>query len=349
MTLRVMNALREWIELRARVRDEREFHIERAAADLRALDVPAREARRRARARFGSPVHSRLALEVLGGDWSGLRWLLSAHRTLASAWVQPVVLMAVIAGVFLVSPARQEIVDGMLVRVRTLRLPGAVALSVEGRSPWSGGGTTSREFEELRSMATLADVGRYEGLYAQAKIVGSATLDEVQAEARARTSEPFVVRSIADRKDVAVGPAQIVWMVIGVCGFAMLMRYGRGPAMRRWVWYAVGVMCLNAAASMAACALAIQVRPRGAGGAVVFTALLIGAATQCRWFWKDLLLRCPACLERMVLPLTSGEPGCVLINPVVTESVCVHGHGVLAENRWRRCFRAEVSPMEQLL
>lgn len=346
---RLMTALREWLEIRARVREEREFHIERAAEDYRKLGLTGSAARRKARARFGGRGSSRIGLRELGGDWSGLARLAESYRVLASAWVQPAVLLAAIAMVFFVSPSKQAIVDGVIVRVRHVRHPGEVLLSVEGRSPWSGGGITGQEWADLRSIRTLTDVGRYEGLYARARIVGSAKLDEAQAEVRARTGEPFVVRPIADRTDVAAGPAQIVWMAIGVYGLALLIRRRRGAAMGRWVCYGIGVGCLHAAASMAVFALAIQARPRGAGIAVVFAAVLIGAGLQCRLWWSDLRQRCPVCLEPMVMPLTDGEAACVLIDPAVTESVCVHGHGVLVESRWVRRFRAEESPLQELL
>ncbi len=346
---RLMTALREWLEIRARVREEREFHLERAAEDYRESGLTGRAARGKARARFGGRGSSRIALRELGGDWSGLARLVGAHRVLAPAWVQPVVLLVAIAMVSALSPARREIVDAMIVRVRQVQHPGEVELSVEGRSPWSGGGISGREFAALRSMATLKDAGRYEGLYARARIVGSARLDEVQAEVRARTGEPFVARPMGDRIDIAAGPAQIVWMAIGVYGLALLMRHWRGAAIRRWVCYGIGVGCLHAAASMAAYALAIQVRLGGAGIAVVFGALLIGAGMQCRWWWSDLRQRCPVCLERMVMPLREGAEDRVLLGPAVTESVCVHGHGVLVESRWVRRFRAEESSLEQLV
>jgi hypothetical protein len=39
----------------------------------------------------------------------------------------------------------------------------------------------------------------------------------------------------------------------------------------------------------------------------------------------------------------------VLLSPLFTESVCIHGHGVLVENRWSRRFRPEESPLERLV
>lgn len=285
---RVVNALREWLEVRARVREEREFHIERAEEDLRALGVPAREAKRRARVRFGRGSFLD-GLRVLGGDAAGLGRLVVAHRVLASAWVQPVALLVAIATVFAVSPTRREIIDGMIVRVRTVKAPDAVTLSVQARRWWSG-----------------------------------------------RT----------DRTDVEVGPAQVVWMTIGVYGLFLLARRAREAGVGPWFWYGLGAGCLHAAASMAVFAWAIQMRPRGAGGAVAFVAWLIVAAVQCRWWWSDLEARCPRCLERTVLPLTDGAADRVLIDAAMTESVCVNGHGVLVESRWVKEFNLTANERE---
>ena len=39
----------------------------------------------------------------------------------------------------------------------------------------------------------------------------------------------------------------------------------------------------------------------------------------------------------------------VLMSPISTESVCIHGHGVLLENRWLHSFRRQDSHWEQLI
>lgn len=70
---------------------------------------------------------------------------------------------------------------------------------------------------------------------------------------------------------------------------------------------------------------------------------------QCRWWWRDLFRRCPICLEGLRLPLAEGTADRVLLSPISTESVCIHGHGVLLENCWLRSFRRQDSHWEQLI
>lgn len=80
--------------------------------------------------------------------------------------------------------------------------------------------------------------------------------------------------------------------------------------------------------------------------AFLFIAWMGVAVMQVRHWWTDLRSRCPLCLERMVLPLTEGAEGSMVLRPAVTESICTHGHGVLVESRWDRTFRPEESPLE---
>jgi hypothetical protein len=113
---RLFAAVREWLQLRLRVREERRFHLDSAAADLRALGLSSRAARREARSRFGSRRNLKLALRELGADAPGFIFLLRAHRVTASLWLQPAILLAVIGLVFSVSPSPREIVKGVIGR-----------------------------------------------------------------------------------------------------------------------------------------------------------------------------------------------------------------------------------------
>ena len=111
---RLLAALREWLQLRARVREERRFHLDSAAADLRALGLSARAARHEARSRFGRRRNLKLALRELGGDAPGFIFLLRAHRVTASLCLQPAILLAVIGLIFSVSPSPREIVKSVI-------------------------------------------------------------------------------------------------------------------------------------------------------------------------------------------------------------------------------------------
>ena len=359
---RMLEPLREWLQLRSRLRAECRFHLDRAAAELQDAGMSRSDAKRKARARFGGRKSLTAARRELGCDLTGLAHLIRAHRVLASPWLQPAILLCLIALVFGVSPARREILDGVVVRIVDIEDPGAVVLSVEGRSPWHGGAITPTEFAELRTMATITDVGAYRGRLARARAIPGATLNTIEREARARTGEPFIVSDISHRKDLVMNPAQAVWLFIAIYGVFFLFTNVRqfGSSTRklwRWLLYAAGSAGLHAMASLCAWALLFQGWSKtsqsfGIGGltfATVFGVYLGVAVFQCRLWWTDLRQRCPVCLDRLVLPLTEGAAESVLFNPAMTESVCVHGHGVLVEDRWARSFRSEASPLEQLV
>ena len=111
---RAIDALREWMQLRARLRDEYQFHLDRSAADFRALGLSSRAANRAARGRFGSHRNLKLGLRELGGDWPGLIRLFLAHRVQASPWFQPTVLVVAILLIFIVSPAPRAIIESVV-------------------------------------------------------------------------------------------------------------------------------------------------------------------------------------------------------------------------------------------
>src|SRR5665213_3065780 len=184
--LRVFSALREWFGLRARMREERLFHMDRAASDLRALGMTAREAKRMARIRFGSHSHSQAGLRELGGDLRGLAHLFRAHRVATSLWLQPAVLLTAIALIFAVSPSQCEIVEGMLGHTLGPEVREAVALSVYGAGPASPG-ITQTEFEALQSMATITRVKSFGPHQVLAQPVNGVTLAAITSEAAART------------------------------------------------------------------------------------------------------------------------------------------------------------------
>jgi hypothetical protein len=360
---RMLSAWREWLQLRARLREERQFHLDRAAAEFRSRGLAARDANRAARIRFGSRANLEAAAHELGSDLPGLAHLFRVHRVLASAWLQPAVLFVVAALVLLLSPAPRQIVGDVVVRLHEVQVPGAVSLSVEGRSPWSGGGITPPEWEGLRSMTTLTEVRRDRGLYAWGRATPGATLEAIQSEARAKTGNAaFVVNAISPHWEIVASPAQSVWATVAIYGAFFLFRYARqfGAShrlLRRWLFYGAGVAALHAMASLAAFAFVIQMWSRtglafGAGGVtfVLLFGMYLGVvAIQCRYWWADLRQRCPICFDRLVLPLTEGAAESVLFSPAVTESVCAHGHGVLVESRWRRAFRTEESPLQSLV
>jgi hypothetical protein len=349
--LRAMNALQEWLQLRARVREERRFHLDRAAADFRDAGLSPRAAKHKARVRFGGGQNLRIALRELGGDVPGLVRLLRAHRVPASVWLQPLVLLAIVIWLVLASPAPRGVLQAVSGNAPKWEDRGVEFLSAHGVFPW---GLAPSEFDALPSMTTVTEVERYRVRYARARAKPGVTLEAIQIEARAKTGhQRFWVEALPDRMEIAMGPARAIWCLIALYAVYFVCTSGT-PLRGRWLLYGFAVMSLQALASLTAWAFANQLwNPSGGAEALGFCAMLVAflgvAALQCRYAWGDLRRRCPVCLDCFVLPLTEGAADSVLFNPIVTESLCAHGHGVLVESRWSRAFREQESPLEGLI
>jgi hypothetical protein len=57
-------------------------------------------------------------------------------------------------------------------------------------------------------------------------------------------------------------------------------------------------------------------------------------------WWIDVENRCPYFLRLPGMSETRGNAHDVLVDPLEIESICIRGHGVVLESRWRRRFRA---------
>jgi hypothetical protein len=338
---RAFSALREWLQLRARVRDECQFHLDRAAADFRGLGLSPCAAKKAARRRFGSGRHRRIALMEIGADLKGLVPMLRAHRVLASAWLQPVALLCAISLLFILSPAPREMLEGLLGQTLRSADRGVVSLAA---MPGSGGITPS-EFEDLRSMTTVTGVEWYRTRHVRARAVPGVTRVMIEAEAHARTGNRGIYAAwISGQTKIATGPAKAVWLFIAVYGLFFMHAYARQAGNWRWLLYGLGVAGLHIFASLTAWAFAIEMCGVTAG--ITYPTLLLAycvlaMALQCRYWWLDLRQRCPVCLDRLVMPLTEGTADRVLLDAAVTESICAHGHGALSESRWARQFTTQ--------
>jgi hypothetical protein len=339
---RLLSAVREWLQLRARVHEEHRFHLDHATDNFRSLGFSLRMARKQARARFGSRRNLQLARRELGGDLNGLALLLRAHRVLGSAWLQPATLLAAISLCFILSPAPREMLEGLFGQTVQSADRGVVSLAA---MPGSGG-ITRPEFEALRSMTTVTEVERYQTHNVRARAVPGVTRTMIQADAITRTGNRGIYAAwVSEQTKITTGPAKVVWLFIAIYGLFFVHPYVRQSGNWRWLLYGFGVACLHLLASLTAWAFVIQVCGVTAG--FTFSTLLLAycvaaMAFQCRYWWLDLRQRCPICLDRLVMPLTEGAPDRVLLDAAVTESICAHGHGVLVESRWSRQFRDEV-------
>ena len=349
---RLLSALREWLEVRTRVREERLFHLDRAAADLRALGLNGREAKRMARVRFGAGRNSRAGLRELGGDVRGLVHLVRVYRVFTSMWLQPAVVLLAMIVMLALSPVRRELMEGVLGYKFGAAKPTVVSLEVEGAGPASPG-IALNEIDALQSMSLVTGVMSSGPHQVVGRPAPGATLAVIAAEARWRTgNRAFHAEWIEPQPKVMTGPAKVVWVLIAMYGaFFLVTRAGR--VSRTWFAYASSVGCLHAVASITMWALATQGWGLVSWGTSVHAGLsfsllvvvfLLVAAAQCWYWWHDLRHRCPVCLDRLLLSWTQGAQSSVLLSVSVTESVCAHGHGVLSESRWTREYTLSCAP-----
>jgi hypothetical protein len=356
---RVIDALREWLRIRSRVREEQQFHLELAAADFRALGLTPNPAKRAARSRFGYHRNVRLARRELGGDLPGLISILAANGVTASPWFQPNALLAAAFLILLLSPAPRSVIEGVAGRPLVAADRNAVFISVQ-QPNLSFVGISGSDFATISSLPSITGLQRYRAIHSRAQIAKGSTVAHVESEVRDRTRNPRLrVVPLFERKSIIMGPAKTAWGLIALSSVLLLLMHAACmPHAYRWFLYGMTTGCLHALASMMAWALGVQVwsaAPWSTDGhaLLVFLALLtvyLGAtALQWRYWWNDLHRRCPVCLDGLVLPLADGTPDRVLLDPATTESVCAHGHGVLVENRWSRRFRPEESPLEGLI
>jgi hypothetical protein len=72
---------------------------------------------------------------------------------------------------------------------------------------------------------------------------------------------------------------------------------------------------------------------------------LVGYAWGAWWalgmWWRDVDRRCPICLWLPGMPEERGKECDVLVEPREVESICLHGHGLAIESRWRRRFESD--------
>jgi len=352
---RGIDAFREWMELRKRVREERQFHLERLRAEFEVLGLSVREANRAARGRFGSRRHLKSALHELGGDWAGLVQLASAHRVHASLWFQPALLVAGILLVLLISPAPLAVVEGVAGRPLTAADRDAVFIS-EQKWNLTYLGIKKADYEAIQAMDCLTNLVRHQSIHARAQVRKSVALAAIESLVRKQTGNPRLrVIPFFEHQPIVMGPAKAVWGLAGLNALIFVVPLRRSAL---WLGYGLAVGSLHWLGSVFVWAMAIQVWSRIAwstdGRALLaflmtFMVYLGLVALQCRAWWSDLRQRCPFCLERLLLPLIAGSRDCFLLNSETTESVCAHGHGVLVESKWSSRFRPQQSPLLGLI
>jgi hypothetical protein len=84
-------------------------------------------------------------------------------------------------------------------------------------------------------------------------------------------------------------------------------------------------------------------RTQGAAMVAFLFAYVGWAFAALRFWYRDLESRCPFCLRRLGMPEVRGNAHDVLISPLETETVCLHGHGLNLESHWGPVFAPDHS------
>jgi hypothetical protein len=351
---RLFNVLREWLQLRSRVRGEYRYHLDCAIADLRSLGVSPRAAKRAAKNRLGRARHRRRALREIGGNAAALPHLFHVHRVTAEPWWHPALLVAFAIGILLASPSPLLLIESLIGMPITRE--SATTVFVSAPAPWPVfTGLSPREFEALRAMPELSGVERYRNIYARAVSRGPAP-SVIESKARVLTGNPALgVVSQFEERRIEMGPAFIVWIGLAITAvFSLHSAAGN----RTWLIFSALTGCAHVLTSLVAWAFATEVwrvtlgrdsATSGVSFGVLLVIWLLSAALQYRGWLRDIRRRCPVCLESLLLSWTRGATGDMLLDLPVTESVCARGHGVLTESRWTREFRREQSSLEAVI
>ena len=355
---RVFEALREWLALRVRVREEFEFHFDQAAAEYLALGLSPSAARQAARSRCGDWRTVNMALREIGADLRGLLHLLAIYRVPAWPGFQAAVLLVAGAFLLLLSPSARTIGEAIVGRPFAAHDREAIFVSTQTRN-LTYVGLTRADFETLHSIYGLTGVAPYLGVHARARIVGGTPLSVLESTLQALTNNHQLrVVPLYDRMPIVMGPARAVWALLLLLGLWSLMNLRRCKQEPLWCLFALATGGLQCATSMLLWAFAMQLWTKvqwSTDGQAALALLLLflvyvgSAVAQTRWWMLDLDRRCPICLDGLLLSLSAGSDDCIVLNSSTKESICAHGHGVLVENRWSRGWRAQQSPLAGII
>jgi len=126
-------------------------------------------------------------------------------------------------------------------------------------------------------------------------------------------------------------------LLIGAVQMVRATRRGAAPpveAWRYWGFFVAKLWLLAAALVLAAAELAARNALSLRSGKFLFNLVLewlviLGILLAFRWAILDQGRRCPVCLRRLAMPVSTGIWSSLLINPAGTELLCDQGHGAL--------------------
>ena len=308
----VRDALRQWQRRRVALTEEWKFHQHRVMLELVDVGFTELEARAIATERLGpNSRYQKEAFADYGGDWKGLIRLLAPRPVRREAWIVPGAMALALILLIGLNPFHHQVIASMT------GIPHFFQEPVTPRS-WAEPCIPGHSF------LYLADrVGRPDNCVVNAVWV-----------------KPW---------SIPAGFGQVSCLVGMIAGIHWLIARSRVQKHGKAVWvYGVTTLLFGSLLGAVSYATSVQWMLVGPGD----TAAKDGLGVVALWFvwgpsfllllrqWrKDVLHRCPWCLERLQWPVERGDVDSILLNPTGVESVCLAGHGVQTDAWWGDEFR----------
>jgi len=149
---------------------------------------------------------------------------------------------------------------------------------------------------------------------------------------------------------VPMGFADVTLWCFGLIGLARTAATAKLRQHRRIWLFAAGTLLLLAALGGVLWATILQLLMRNRWASDGLQGIAVGtfAFTYVGWafvalrlWYRDLLRRCPICLRRLGMADLRGNAGDLLVAPLERETICLYGHGVNVESRWRHTFETD--------
>ncbi|MBZ5618194.1 MAG: hypothetical protein LAQ69_05565 [Acidobacteriia bacterium] len=170
-----------------------------------------------------------------------------------------------------------------------------------------------------------------------------------------RAALPFG-RGLRNQRLIPLTPAGIVpaWFALLVWRVAMAVgavRLLRDPFLRncgKLRWYGALGLILSALFGVVAWISIMQFllasawswqRVQSLALILATLAYVLAAAASQRLWWRDVIRRCPSCVEILRMPIVRGSEANVLLRSAEVESICLQGHGTATHDRWGRTFQ----------
>jgi hypothetical protein len=231
----------------------------------------------------------------------------------------------------------------ILIDGRPVRIVGILSRDFWFRSPGIRVWTLLPNLESADpSLRLVSTIGRLKGAYTAEE--ARRELQRVAFSSSRFRGGAFRVVTLEQSLRPNLQVAALVFVATGVLAAAvalvqLLRSLGKAGeagsgAPAYWLFFAAKVVVLLAVAAVAEAELAarnaLNLYPsRFLFGLLIDWASVLAALFILRWAMLDQARRCPVCVRRLGVPVTSGSWSSALLEPATTEMLCDQGHGAL--------------------